>query len=59
MKHAKNYGDLADMSDTKLKKLHTKLSKEIDEALIRLGYDTAILSSLLECERELSLRETE
>lgn len=58
MKHAEKYGDFAKMSDEKIVKLHDKLAKEIDEALTRLGYNTEILSSLLECERELTLRET-
>lgn len=58
MKHAEKYGDFAEMSDAKIIKLHAKLAKEIDEALVRLGYNTEILSSLLECERELTLRET-
>jgi hypothetical protein len=55
MKHAEKYGDFAEMSDKKLIKLHEKLAEEIEAIL---GEDKVKLYSLLECERELTLRET-
>jgi len=54
MKHAEKYGDFTDMSDEKLLRLHEKLADEIEAVL---GEDRVKLYSLLECERELSLRE--
>jgi hypothetical protein len=54
MKHAEKYGDFREMNDRKLIRLHGKLADEIEAVL---GDDRVKLYSLLECERELTLRE--
>lgn len=54
MKHAEKYGDFAHMSDKSLLKLHNKLAEDIENIL---GSDKNKLYSLMECERELTLRE--